>query len=100
MVVLSLSRVSGLPHKMELSHPYRDLYITHLQNFITNERSLFGGKKKTSEPFMKDFNKKLFERLKHLLLNLGFNFIFGYIHLNKNKNEPNIKLIYLIVYQL
>ena len=27
---LSLSRVSGLPHKMELSHPYRDLYITHL----------------------------------------------------------------------
>ena len=30
MVVLSLSRVSGLSHKMELSHPYRDLYITHL----------------------------------------------------------------------
>ena len=28
MVVLSLSWVSGHPHKMELSRPYRDLYIT------------------------------------------------------------------------
>ena len=37
MVILSLSWVSGHPHKMELSRPYRDLYIILLHVKFYNE---------------------------------------------------------------
>ena len=44
MVVLSLSRVSGHPHKMELSRPYRDLYTT-----LSYVRSFFWEREKEKE---------------------------------------------------
>ena len=50
MVILSLSWVCGHPHKIELSCPYRDLYIT-------NGRSFFGKNKK--KVYMKRSNIKI-----------------------------------------